>query len=127
MLIYSLSDSSHSSEEHLKSLVVTNFFSFLMYLNSPKNTCRLRTESNLYYRPTNIIRACFRYFPNMKICSLIIERPYFAFQTFSIVDGFAIKFLLKLLLTSQFKVLSFSFAIITCYIGARFWKDYTLA
>ena len=127
MLIYSLSDSSYSSEEHLKSLVVTTFFSFLMYLNSPKNTCRLRTESNLYYRPTNIIRACFKYFPNMKICSLIIERPYFGFQTFSIIDGFAIKFLLKLLLTSQFKVLSFSFAIITCYIGARFWKDYTLA
>ena len=47
MLIYSLSDSSHSSEEHLKSLVVTTFFSFLMYLNSPKNTCRL--EQNQIY------------------------------------------------------------------------------
>ena len=88
-LIYFSSDSLDPSEEN--SSVLTTLFSFSMPLHSSKNTCRLRTESNLYYRPTNIIRACFRYFYNTKICNLITERSYFAFWKLFIVDGFTKK------------------------------------
>ena len=84
-LIYFSSDSLDPSEEN--SSVLTTLFSFSMPLHSSKNTCRLRTESNLYYRPTNIIRACFRYFYSTKICNLITERSYFAFWKLFIVDG----------------------------------------
>ena len=122
---YSLSDSSKSSEENLKSSVIypiNFFFCFSMHLHSVKN------------RPANAFRTFFRYFSSMKTCYLITVRPYFCFQKNFIVDGFATKLLLNIitdfilnsiiffqqLIIFNTKVHPFSFIIITLYLNSCF-------
>ena len=83
-----------------------------------------------------MIRACFMYFSNMEICSLITVRSYFGFQKFFIVYGFKFffntiaDFIINKIIFFEYiiifnqKIYLFSFIIRTFHLISRFWKHY---